>query len=98
MIFYPKKKRKIFFPTKKRLVEWCIGWQGSVSLTDYCLIALQIGSHVPHPGVANDFDDEHAKKYYTYYQWVCFVLFFQVSFFSIYTLIKVYNSISNETI
>lgn len=31
-----------------------------------------------HPGVANDFNDEDAKKYYTYYQWVCFVLFFQV--------------------
>ncbi|XP_077292829.1 optic ganglion reduced isoform X1 [Arctopsyche grandis] len=35
------------------------------------------GKHVAHPGVANDFDDEDAKKYYTYYQWVCFVLFFQ---------------------
>ena len=32
---------------------------------------------VAHPGVANDFGDEDAKKYYTYYQWVCFVLFFQ---------------------
>lgn len=30
-----------------------------------------------HPGVANDFGDEDAKKYYSYYQWVCFVLFFQ---------------------
>lgn len=33
---------------------------------------------VAHPGVANDFGDVHARKYYTYYQWVCFVLFFQV--------------------
>lgn len=39
---------------------------------------LQVGVDVAHPGVANDFDDESAKKYYTYYQWVCFVLFFQV--------------------
>ncbi|XP_052129162.1 innexin inx1-like [Frankliniella occidentalis] len=39
----------------------------------------QVGKEVAHPGVANDFDDEDAKKYYTYYQWVCFVLFFQVS-------------------
>lgn len=31
------------------------------------------------PGIANDFNDESAKKYYTYYQWVCFALFFQVS-------------------
>lgn len=38
----------------------------------------QVGKEVAHPGVANDFGDEDAKKYYTYYQWVCFVLFFQV--------------------
>jgi len=37
----------------------------------------QVGEEVAHPGVANDFGDESAKKYYTYYQWVCFVLFFQ---------------------
>ncbi|XP_035776236.1 innexin inx1-like [Anopheles albimanus] len=37
----------------------------------------QVGLEVAHPGIANDFDDEDAKKYYTYYQWVCFVLFFQ---------------------
>ncbi|CAH0765863.1 unnamed protein product [Bemisia tabaci] len=37
----------------------------------------QVGVEVAHPGVANDFGDEDAKKYYTYYQWVCFVLFFQ---------------------
>ncbi|CAD7087332.1 unnamed protein product [Hermetia illucens] len=36
-----------------------------------------VGKEVAHPGVHNDFDDEDAKKYYTYYQWVCFVLFFQ---------------------
>ncbi|CAH1379414.1 unnamed protein product [Tenebrio molitor] len=37
----------------------------------------QVGREVAHPGVANDFGAEDAKKYYTYYQWVCFVLFFQ---------------------
>ncbi|KAF5280643.1 hypothetical protein FQA39_LY05291 [Lamprigera yunnana] len=37
----------------------------------------QVGREVAHPGIANDFDDEDAPKYYTYYQWVCFVLFFQ---------------------
>lgn len=37
----------------------------------------QVGVEVAHPGVANDFGDEDAKKYYSYYQWVCFVLFFQ---------------------
>lgn len=37
----------------------------------------QVGKEVAHPGIANDFDEEDAKKYYTYYQWVCFVLFFQ---------------------
>lgn len=39
---------------------------------------LQVGVDVAHPGIANDFNDESAKKYYTYYQWVCFALFFQV--------------------
>ncbi|XP_045467611.1 innexin inx1 [Harmonia axyridis] len=37
----------------------------------------QIGSEVAAPGLSNDFDDVHAHKYYTYYQWVCFALFFQ---------------------
>ncbi|BES93289.1 Innexin [Nesidiocoris tenuis] len=37
----------------------------------------QVGVEVAHPGVSNDFNNEDAKKYYTYYQWVCFVLFFQ---------------------
>ncbi|CRK92218.1 CLUMA_CG005716, isoform A [Clunio marinus] len=37
----------------------------------------QVGLEVAHPGVSNDFNDEDAKKYHTYYQWVCFVLFFQ---------------------
>ncbi|XP_033228348.1 innexin inx1 [Belonocnema kinseyi] len=35
------------------------------------------GIDVAHPGVANDYGNENAKKYYTYYQWVCFALFFQ---------------------
>lgn len=39
---------------------------------------FQIGKEVPHPGISNDFGDEDAQKYYTYYQWVCFALFFQV--------------------
>ncbi|XP_046415595.1 innexin inx1 [Neodiprion virginianus] len=37
----------------------------------------QVGKEVAHPGIGNDFNDESARKYYTYYQWVCFVLFFQ---------------------
>ncbi|KAG7209562.1 hypothetical protein KM043_015639 [Ampulex compressa] len=37
----------------------------------------QVGLEVAHPGVSNDFGDVNARKYYTYYQWVCFVLFFQ---------------------
>nr|CAH7730551.1 unnamed protein product [Callosobruchus chinensis] len=37
-----------------------------------------VGREVAHPGIANDFiEGEGAQKYYTYYQWVCFVLFFQ---------------------
>lgn len=41
-------------------------------------LQLKLGVDVAHPGISNDFNDEDAKKYYTYYQWVCFVLFFQV--------------------
>ncbi|XP_012538834.1 innexin inx1 [Monomorium pharaonis] len=37
----------------------------------------QVGTQVAHPGVGNDYGDITARKYYTYYQWVCFVLFFQ---------------------
>ena len=38
----------------------------------------EVGSQVAHPGVANEYQFEGpARKYYTYYQWVCFVLFFQ---------------------
>ncbi|XP_057326132.1 innexin inx1 [Microplitis mediator] len=40
----------------------------------------QVGVEVAHPGVSNDFGDVGARKYYTYYQWVCFVLFFQAMF------------------
>ncbi|XP_034947947.1 innexin inx1 [Chelonus insularis] len=40
----------------------------------------QVGLEVAHPGVSNDFDETGARKYYTYYQWVCFVLFFQAMF------------------
>ncbi|ODM89305.1 Innexin inx1 [Orchesella cincta] len=32
---------------------------------------------IAHPGVSNDLGDNTPRKYYTYYQWVCFVLFFQ---------------------
>lgn len=36
-----------------------------------------VGTHMAHPGVGPDIDDNSSKQYYTYYQWVCFVLFFQ---------------------
>lgn len=36
------------------------------------MFQLKVGVQVAHPGIANDFNDEDAKKYYTYYQWVCF--------------------------
>lgn len=37
----------------------------------------EVGKDVAHPGIANDYNEETGKKYYTYYQWVCFALFFQ---------------------
>ncbi|XP_012253963.1 innexin inx1 [Athalia rosae] len=39
--------------------------------------ARQVGTEVAHPGIAGDFGNVTARKYYTYYQWVCFALFFQ---------------------
>nr|XP_032519083.1 innexin inx1-like [Danaus plexippus plexippus] len=39
--------------------------------------AREVGKEVAHPGVMNEWDSTQEKKYYTYYQWVCFVLFFQ---------------------
>ncbi|XP_063373735.1 innexin inx1 [Cydia amplana] len=39
--------------------------------------AREVGKEVAHPGVRNPYDGTTEKKYYTYYQWVCFVLFFQ---------------------
>lgn len=37
----------------------------------------EVGTEVAHPGVSNDFNDFEARRYHTYYQWVCFVLFGQ---------------------
>lgn len=39
----------------------------------------KVGVEVPYPGVETS-KDEKDKKVYKYYQWVCFCLFFQVSF------------------
>lgn len=36
-----------------------------------------VGKEVAYPGVHNEYDSTAEKKYYTYYQWVCFVLFLQ---------------------
>lgn len=41
----------------------------------------------------NEYDSSHEKKYYTYYQWVCFVLFFQVSF----NIFHVTDASTNDT-
>ena len=30
-----------------------------------------------HPGLGNNYGQISQQKHYTYYQWVCFVLFFQ---------------------
>jgi len=37
----------------------------------------QIGTDVASPGLGNEYGQE--KRYHSYYQWVPFVLFFQVS-------------------
>lgn len=50
---------------------------------------LQVGSQVPHLGIDNSKHREEDKKYYAYYQWVCFTLFLQgVLFYLPYYLWK----------
>ncbi|KAI1289666.1 Innexin shaking-B [Halotydeus destructor] len=42
----------------------------------------EVGREVPHPGIDNTHDVTE-YKYHRYYQWVCFVLFFQATLFYI---------------
>lgn len=44
-------------------------------------VAGRIGKDVVQPGIASHVDGEDEVKYHKYYQWVCFVLFFQAMFF-----------------
>ena len=50
------------------------------------LFRKQVGVEVPYPGIGNSNANvelnkiRNDKKLYKYYQWVCFCLFFQVSF------------------
>ncbi|KAL0276070.1 UNVERIFIED_CONTAM: hypothetical protein PYX00_003732 [Menopon gallinae] len=39
-------------------------------------IRRQVGQEIAHPGLVNEYGNG-PKKYHTYYQWVCFALFFQ---------------------
>ena len=49
-----------------------------------------VGSVVPHPGVATpDQDNPEDKHYHKYYQWVCYVLFLQVT--TLKHLFKLFN-------
>ncbi|XKL67396.1 hypothetical protein PGB90_002887 [Kerria lacca] len=41
----------------------------------------RIGKDVVQPGVSSHVEGEDEVKYHKYYQWVCFVLFFQAMFF-----------------
>ncbi|XP_065209665.1 innexin inx2 [Planococcus citri] len=41
----------------------------------------RIGKDVVQPGVSSHVEGEDTEKYHKYYQWVCFVLFFQAMFF-----------------
>lgn len=44
-------------------------------------IAGRVGKDVIHPGVGAFVENEDPVKYHKYYQWVCFVLFFQAILF-----------------
>ncbi|KAI1293482.1 Innexin inx1 [Halotydeus destructor] len=53
----------------------------------------KVGSEVPHPGIDNTRALlPHQKKFYTYYQWVCFALFVQgILFYVPYYLWKLWE-------
>jgi hypothetical protein len=38
-----------------------------------------VGTHVAHPGVGSYVEGDNETRYHSYYQWVPFMLFFQVS-------------------
>lgn len=70
----------------------CIEGDGIPYINTYCWIhstysmpeafyEKKIGVEVPYPGVANSQGRIQDRKYYAYYQWVCFVLFFQALLF-----------------
>ena len=42
-------------------------------------MASHVGTQVAHPGVANHLSNPDETRYHSYYQWVPFMLFFQVS-------------------
>lgn len=44
-------------------------------------LAGRVGKDVPHAGVSTHVEGEDHQKYHKYYQWVCFVLFFQAILF-----------------
>lgn len=44
-------------------------------------VGARIGKDVIQPGVSPHVDGEDEVTYHSYYQWVCFVLFFQAAFF-----------------
>lgn len=44
-------------------------------------IGGRVGKDVVQPGIASHVEGEDEVKYHKYYQWVCFVLFFQAMFF-----------------
>ena len=49
-------------------------------MTDFRALSLHVGHEVAHPGVlSSSDDDEDERRYVSYYQWVGFTLFFQVS-------------------
>jgi innexin len=50
-------------------------------LTSHVLCVLQSGRDFAHPGVGQEEFGKDTRKHHKYYQWVCFVLFFQAILF-----------------
>ena len=74
----PEKKGAVKFVSipQKPLNTYC--WVRSTYTVPGAYGRL-VGTEVAHPGVANDFGDMDDVRHHTYYQWVVYALFFQVS-------------------
>ncbi|KAH1029122.1 hypothetical protein HUJ05_002420 [Dendroctonus ponderosae] len=85
-----KQSQCILSKDRRPKLKIVLNWRKIPNLAP---LHTSVGTEVAHPGLANDFNDQDAQKFYTYYQWVCFVLFFQA--IACYTPKVIWGSFEN---